>query len=304
MSQTSLVQSLLERYYRPPFIGLLAFLAVFITNPISHASVVAMRELAGPGHTLLAYQVIAAGAIVALVWGIKRNTEVAGTLIGFVCGMLLWTCWASYAFKFNMVSFGMPKMVIAADGYARGANQFFIQGSIGICGATLLFFIFNKDTKCNAFRWIQRVLRLNLGEPDSAQKRNYCRITFLETIYVIWFCYAASLFLGDERFLGYHHPVTYAVFAGCIIWGGYLLWRLSKFTRIMAGIRYAVPVRAIVWLAVGELAPKYGLYEEIWLHPLEYSAEIWAIVVAFVVLILASAWLPQRRLRQNPAPAG
>ncbi|MBL8628106.1 MAG: hypothetical protein JNM81_00655 [Rhodospirillaceae bacterium] len=297
-----MIDLLIQKYYRPPFIGLMAFIMVFVTNPISHATVVAVKDLAGPGNGFLGYQIVAAAAIIALVWGIKRNTEVAGTLIGFVSGMLLWACWASYAFKFNPISLGMPKYVIGADGYSRGANLLFIQGSIGICGATLLFFIFNKDTKCNAFRWIQRALRLDLGEPASGQGRNYCRITFLETIYVIWFCYAASLFLGDERFLGYHHPVTYAVFATCILWGGYLLWKLSKFTRVMAGIRYAVPVRAIVWLGVGELAPKYGFYEEIWLDPLTYTAEIWTIVGVFVVLILASAWMPQRRVR-NPVPA-
>ena len=55
----------------------------------------------------------------------------------------------------------------------------FIQGSFGICVATLLFYVFNKDSRCNAFRWIQRFFHLGVGEPDSGQGRNYCRITFL-----------------------------------------------------------------------------------------------------------------------------
>jgi hypothetical protein len=286
---------LIERYYRPPFIGIVAFIAVFSANPILHGLVVAMREIAGPTHAFIVYQSVALLAVAALFYGIKKNTEISGTLLGFVSGMLLWTCWASYAFKFNQYSLHLPKIPIAADGYSRSASLFYIQGSIGICCATLLFFVFNKDTKCNAFRWIQRVFRFNLGAPGSAQGRNVCRITFLETIYVVWFCYCVSLFVGDERFLGYHHPVSYAITIGIALWSPYLLWRLFKFTRVMAAIRYAIPVKSIVWFIVGEMAPKYGFYNEFWLNPLQYSAAMYAIVGVCISLLLASAFLPQRR---------
>lgn len=291
---------LLQRYYRPPLVGLLAFAIALAANPIAHAAVVAMRDAAGPDQAFIVYQVLGLAALLALIWGIKKNEEVSGTLIGFVTGVVIWTCWASYAFKFNMVSFDMPRMQIAEDGYSRPANLFFVQGSIGICVATLLFFILNKDTKCNAFRWIQRRLRLNLGAPAPGQGRNFCRITFLETIYVIWFCYSASLFLGDERFLGYHHPVTYLIFGGCAVWGTYLIWRLMKFTRVMAALRYAIPTKAIVWLVFGELAIKYGWYDEFWLKPSEYPLRMWVLVFIFVVLLVASGFLPQRKQVPDP----
>jgi hypothetical protein len=265
-------------------------------NPIMHAAVTAMTELAGRGHALIAYQVIGVICVGALIWGIKRNQEVSGTLIGFVTGLLMWTCWASYAFKFNSVSLDLPRWSVAASGAGRPAHLFFIQGSIGICCLTLLFFVFNKDTKCNAFRWIQKVCRMNLGKPDSGQSRNICRITFLETVYVIWFCYAVTLFLGDERFLGYHHPVTYGVFIGAFAWGGYLTWRLMKFTRLMAAIRYAIPTKAILWLAVGELAVKYGWWEEFWLKPLQYPFHMLVVAVVFMALLVSSFFLPQRKV--------
>src|SRR5690606_18493218 len=118
---------------------------------------------------------------------------------------------------------------------------------------------------------------------------------FLETIFVTWFCYAVSLFMGDERFLGYHHPVTYALVAFFAVWSLYLMWRLAKFNRVMAGIRYAIPTKAIFWIPFGELLPKYGFYEDVWVRPLEYSATMWAVFLLFLGLIVATAFLPQRR---------
>ena len=284
------------RYFKPPLIGLIALVLTLVGNPIMHACVVATKKLFGPGQEFLFYQTMGAIMVVLLIWGIRRNKEVSGTLVGWVAGLLLWSCYASYAFKFNPISFDMPRYPISTDGeLTRASHLLFIQGSIGICVLTLLFFVLNKDTKCDAFRWIQRVLRLNLGRPDSGQSRNVCRITFIETVYVIWFCYAVTLFLGDERFLGYHHPFTYFVFVGSAVWGLYLTWKLLRFTRLMAAIRWAIPTKAILWLAVGELAVKYGFYEEFWLHPLDYPIHMLVLVLVLLALLGLAAIAPQRR---------
>ena len=68
-----------------------------------------------------------------------------------------------------------------------------------------------------------------------------------------------------------------------------------KFTRVMAAIRYAIPTKAIFWIPFGELAPRYGFYDEVWLKPLEYSGAMWTVLVVFVVIFLATGFLPQRR---------
>ncbi|MEQ8507437.1 MAG: hypothetical protein RIF37_06530 [Rhodospirillaceae bacterium] len=285
---------ILQRYYRPPYIGLLAFVAVLLAVPLAHSLVIAVRDIVGyenAGGLFLSIGVVAA---VMLYIGARRNEEVSGTLLGFTAGMLIWIGWASYSFKFNEISLAMP-MAEVAPGVKWPAHLLFIQGSLGICVATLLFFVFNKDTRCNAFRWLQKVLRMNLGDPSPAKDRNFCRITFLETIYVTWFCYATSLLLGDQRFLGYDHPVTYTIAGGLAIWGLYLLWRLCHYTRVMAAVRYAIPTKAIFWIPFGELAPRYGFYEEVWLNPLQYSAAMWTVLVAFLVLIIATGLVPQRR---------
>ncbi|MDX2222334.1 MAG: hypothetical protein SFV21_06270 [Rhodospirillaceae bacterium] len=286
--------ALLTRYYRPPFIGIIAFVAIMLGTPLAHTISVLVRDVVGRNQFAVFF-VMGAVALAMLVYGTRRNEEVSGTILGYAAGILMWIGWASYSFKFNEYSLGLGMVDRDGSGGKLPFHLLFIQGSFGICVAVLLFSVLNKDTRCNAFRWIQKVFRLNVGEPDSGQGRNYCRITFLETITVTWFCYSASLFLGDERFLGYHHPVTYAIVAGLAVWGVYLLYRLMKYTRVMAAMRYAIPTKSIFWIPFGEFAPRYGFYDEIWLKPAEYSTTMWVALGVFLALLIASGFLPQRR---------
>ena len=219
------------------------------------------------------------------------------TLLGYLSAMLMWTGWAAYAFKFNEISLHLPMADV--EGSRRPMNLLFIQGSVGICVAVLAYFVLDKDTKCNAFRWLQRVLRLDLGKPEPARERNFGRVTFLETLTVLWFCYGVSLFLGDPRYLGYHHPATYAVVGALALWGCYLVWRLVHFTRVMAGIRYAIPTKAIFWIPFGEFFPRYGFYEEFWLQPWNYGPQIAGVLVLFVALGALAVLVPQRRSAQG-----
>lgn len=286
----------LMKLYRSPFIGLFAFIAVLLANPVAHSLGVALKEMLPPtlgGAAHLFLGLIGCGM---LLYGTRREGEVQGTLLGFAAGLLIWLGWASYLFAYNAIDLNMG-MVEVAPGQSRPAMLLYIQGSFGICVATLLFFVFNKDTKCDAFRWIQRKCRMSLGKAASGQGRNFCRITFLETIYVTWFCYGLSLFLGDNRFLGYHHWATYGIVALLAVWAIYLIWKLSKFTRVMAAIRFAIPTKAIFWIPFGEFAPKYGFYEDIWLKPQEYSLLMWGIFILFVALICATAFFPQRKAK-------
>ena len=293
-----MTHTLLQRYYRPPFIGAIAFAAVFLAVPLAHSLGVVLRQVMGPNNSFWAFSMVGALALAMFLVGLRRNDEVSGTVLGYTAGILMWVGWASYAFQFNQISLGLPMADIPGGG-RRPMNLLFIQGSIGICMATLVFFVFNKDTKCNAFRWIQRLCRIDLGPPDSGTGRNFCRITFIETLYVTWFCYATSLFIGDNRYLGYQHPVSKVLVAASAIWGLYLLWRLLKFTRVMAGIRYAIPTKAILWLPLGEFGPRYGLYDEIWLKPGEYSGTMWSVLGICLAIFVAAGFLPQRRLKES-----
>ncbi len=275
-------------------VGVIALVVVFLALPVTHSLSMLALTVAGREESFYFYFPLGVIALPILVWGIRRNTEVAGTLIGFGAGLLLWTGWASYAFRFNEISLGLPMPALSED-VRRPINLLFIQGSLGICVVTMLYFVFNRDTRCNAFLWLQRLLRIDFGRPDTAQGRNYCRVTFIETVYVTWFCYGASLFISDPRYLGYQHPVTYLLVGGLVVWGLYLFWRLTKFTRIMAGIRYAIPTKAILWIPFGEAFPKYGLYEEVWLRPWDYPRFMLSVLAVFAALFVITVFLPQRR---------
>jgi hypothetical protein len=288
------MNSVLSRCYRVPLIGLFAFVAVLLANPVVHSLSVAAKQMVPREHVSFVHLAIGALGLVLLVYGTKRDNEIRGTLLGFAAGLLVWLGWASYAFAYNQLDLQLAPMTVTPT-QLRPAGLMFIQGSIGICIAVLLFMVLNEDSKCNAFRWLQRHLHLNSGKGASGKNRNYCRITFLETIMVTWFCYGISLFMGDERFLGYHHPVTYILVGLLAAWSLYLLWRLSKFNRVMAGIRYAIPVKAIFWVPFGEFLPRIGLYEEVWLHPGDYSVAMWAVFLVFLALIISTAFLPQHR---------
>lgn len=281
--------------YRPPWVGLLALITVFLALPLTHSVTTLVNHTVGREQSVLVLFPIGAIALVALIYGIRRDDEVSGTLIGFLTGYLLWTGWASYAFRFNEIGLSLPMARLSED-VQWPTHLLFIQGSIGICIVTLLYFVFDRNTRCNAFMWVQQVLRLGFGKPSTAQGRNFCRVTFLETVYVIWFCYALSLFLGDPRYLGYTHPVTFAMLGALSVWGVYLLWRLMKFSRIMAAIRYAIPTKAIFWIPFGEFFPRYGWYEEFWLRPWEYKWPMLGVLVLFVALFLVSPLLPQRKV--------
>lgn len=287
----------LKRLYKPPFIGLFAFIAVLLANPVAHSVSVAIKEIFPREYTSFVHLGIGALGLALLIYGIRRDSEVRGTLLGFAAGLLVWLGWASYGFFYNQIDLNLSPIALTPE-QNRGVGLLFIQGSTGICIAALLFFVLDKNTKCNAFRWIQRKLRLDLGKPASGADRNFTRITFMETLFVTWFCYAVSLYMGDGRFLGYHHPVTYGLVALLAIWSLYLMWRLAKFNRVMAGIRYAIPTKAIFWIPFGEFLPKYGFYEEIWIRPMDYTWEMWGVFLVFIALIVSTAFLPQRRQTQ------
>lgn len=289
------MSDLISRYYRKPFIGIFAFVAVFLGTPLAHTVSVLVTDILGKDNSFLTFFVMGLIALGMLIYGTRRNDEVTGTILGYAAGILLWVGWASFSFKFNEYSLGLGMVARDDTGAKLPFHLLFIQGSFGICVVTLLFFVLNKDSRCNAFRWIQRVFKLGVGEPDSGIGRNFCRITFLETVYVTWFCYGASLFLGDGRFLGYEHPATYTIVIALALWGCYLLYRLMKFTRVMAGIRYAIPTKSIFWIPFGEFFPRWGFYEEVWLNPSKYSGTMWAVLAVFVALLIASGFLPQRR---------
>ncbi|MDP2325302.1 MAG: hypothetical protein Q8N51_14925, partial [Gammaproteobacteria bacterium] len=88
-------------FARPPFIGLLAFVIVFVVQGLGHTVMIAMENIFGEEYIYQsAFALGTLGAILLFI-GMKHPGEVAGTWYGFWAGTLLWTGWVEFAFVWN-----------------------------------------------------------------------------------------------------------------------------------------------------------------------------------------------------------
>jgi uncharacterized membrane protein len=280
-------------FARPPFIGLLAFVIVFVVQALGHTVMIAMENIVGEADVYQSAFALGALGAVLLFIGMKHPGEVAGTWYGFWAGTFLWTGWVEFAFVWNANFLGVPDLMDThlAGEIATKAEYLVMMSSVGILGATLAFFMLNKETKCNMFVWFQRNLKMRTGKPSRGYQRNFAAITCLETIYVIWFCYLMLLFIYDENILGDRHPVTYAIFFVNTVWSVYLFQRLVQMWKVTTAIRYGIPTAIIAWNSV-EIAGRWNLFVSVWEKPQEYGLEMGLIGAAIAVAAFLAVKTP------------
>jgi hypothetical protein len=289
--------ALLNLLYRPPWVGLVAFIIVFIVQALGHTVMIVMEEV-WPGEHYVYESAFAMGLLGAalLYIGMKSANEVSATWLGFWAGTFLWTGWIEFSFVWSANYLNIPDLMDAqlAGEIATKAEYLVMMSSIGIMGATLTYFLLNKETKCNFFIWFQRNLKLRTGKPNSGHERNFAAITALETIYVVWFFYLLLLFMYDENILGDRHPVTYGIFFLNVIWAVYLFLRLMRFWRVTTAIRYGIPTAIVAWNAV-EIAGRWHLFTEFWEKPQEFWLEMSLVTVGVVVAGLLAVRTPAHK---------
>ncbi len=279
--------------YRPPWVGLLAFIIVFVVQALGHTVMIVMEEV-WPGQDYIYESAFAMGLLgaVLLFLGMKNNhREVYATWMGFWAGTFLWTGWIEFSFVWAGNYLNVPDLMDPRipGAIATKAEYLVMMSSIGILGTTLVYFHLNKETKCNYFLWFQRNLKLSTGKPNTNHERNFAAITALETVYVIWFFYLFLLFIYDESILGDHHPAVYVIFFLNTIWAFYLFIRLMKFWRVTTAIRYAIPTAIIAWNMV-EIGGRWHLFTEFWEKPQEF----WLEMSLFTAGTVIAAWLAFR----------
>ena len=279
--------------YRPPWIALLAFMVVLITQALGHTLMIMMEQIFG-----IAYQYEAAALLglagAFLLWlGMRHPGEVTATWLGFFAGTFLWTGWVEFSFVFYAHHLEVAPL-IENGAIATKPEYLVMPSSLGVLLATLVYFLFNKETKCNFFKWFHRNLKMGTGRPNRNHERNFAAITALETIYVIWFFYIALLVIYDQQILGDRHPVTYILFFANTVWAMYLVARLVRFWRVTAAIRYAIPTAIITWNSI-ELLGRWNFFEEIWVQPMEYAFEMLMIFAAFVAVTVITVMTPQHQ---------
>ena len=276
--------------FRPPFIGLLAFVVVFLVQALGHTVMILMEKGFGEAYV---YQSAAAMGLMGawMLWyGMRHNNEVTATWLGFFAGTFLWTGWVEFSFVFYANHLGVPPLMDNGEVITK-PEYLVMPSSLGVMMATLAYFLFNKETKCNFFKWFHRHAGMGTGKPNRHHQRNFAAITALETIYVIWFFYIALLLIYDEAILGDQHPVVYGLFFANTVWAIYLLQRLVKFWKVTTAIRYGIPTAIIAWNCV-ELLGRWDFFTEIWVHPLDYALEMSLIAGAVLAVTILSIMTP------------
>lgn len=297
---------LMSLLYRPPFVGLLAFVIVFVVQALGHTVMIVMEDVLGEEYVYHSAFAMGAVGAVMLYLGMKNTNEVAATWYGFWAGTFLWTGWIEFSFVWSGSYLGVPDLMdpLKPGAIATKAEYLVMMSSVGILMSTLAYFTLNKETKCNFFLWFQNNLGMRVGKPNPSNERNFAAITALETIYVIWFFYLVLLFMYDESILGERHPVAYVFFFLNVIWSVYLFQRLMKFWKVTTAIRYGIPTAIICWNTV-ELMGRWHLLTEFWEHPWDYTLELSLLTSGIVIAAFLAIRTPanQKAKLKNEALA-
>ncbi|MBL8631113.1 MAG: hypothetical protein JNM81_15880 [Rhodospirillaceae bacterium] len=170
--------------YRPPFVGLLAFVIVFVVQALGHTVMIAMENVFGEEYVYQSAFGMGLFGAVLLFLGMRNNNEVSATWYGFWAGTFLWTGWVEFAFVWNANFLSVPDLMDKAvpGAIATKAEYLVMMSSVGVLMSTLVYFLMNKESKCNMFLWFQRNLGLRTGKPNPDHERNFAGITSFETI--------------------------------------------------------------------------------------------------------------------------
>jgi len=278
-----------SRLWRPPIVGIITTIIMLFAIGLGHAAMRAIEEILGRDNTYIASIGLGFLGIVALWYGVKSRIENFATWVGFGAGLLIWMAWIEFFYMYyGRKNFGlMPRM---ENGEVTTEPEYLIMAAtIGVLFTMLAYYIFDKDTRCNMFVWIQEKLALREGlgpRTKTARDRNYALITFMETFYVTWFMYAWNLLVFDPAFVGFGDWAFGAEAATVFVsitWGGFCFSRLIKYRRTSSALRYAIPTANILWISV-EIASRWGVLTEIWLYPREYMLELGWFLLAFAVM--------------------
>ncbi|MBL8643431.1 MAG: hypothetical protein JNK21_05825 [Rhodospirillaceae bacterium] len=293
---------------RPPFIGAFAFALVFIFTALGHTIMVEIMNIF-QGQQFTAAFVQGLLGLVMVAIGVRYNhNENLATWLGFFGGAWLWAGWVEFSYVYYSRHIGIEPLDLGG-GHKQLPEYMLLPSGIGLLASTLVFFYFNRETRCNAFRWMHKHLHTPVGKPTLNYQRNISTIVAMEKFYITWFFYVLLLVLYDRRILGATHPAMYVVFFMFIVWSIYLLNRLRKFTRLPSAFRYGIATALVAWNTV-EILARWRFMTEVWIEPRKYALHMTIIIAAFITSAVIFALYPSvdapdkdDKAGPNPQPA-
>ena len=329
-----MLRKIFRFFSKPPFVGIMAFMAVLFVQPLGHIVMIVMEKIVAKHEywyspfidkppvvpegyenfsgiesiTYLSPFIMGVVGIIIIMWGVRRNTEIAGTWAGFVGASLLWTGWVEFSIHFFSRFYGVKALCIdgtyafaCAENPATKPEYLLMQSSVGFMLVIMLFFVLNNETRCNMFRWMQKHLHLKVGKPTKGLTRNFANIVAIETLTILWFFYVYLMFLYDENFFGEHHWFTYLNFVAVALWSLFLILRLVRFKRMTTALRYAIPTAIIFWNTV-EIAGRWNWFGEYWIHPMDHkiaSIGTFLFLVIFIFIAIKTAVNKSKQIDQH-----
>ncbi|MCZ2133396.1 MAG: hypothetical protein LC116_09555 [Bacteroidetes bacterium] len=249
--------------------------------PIGHAIMVLNEKL------LVEYKLIGAAlmgvaGVALLIWGVKKNEQPTfATIMGLLGGILVWTGWIEFSFVWAAERYNVAPLMEHGE-IATKPEYLVMLSSIGLLATITLIYLFTR-TNFSLFIWLQKAFGLRKDILDQTGfKKPVSLASFSETIVIIWFFYILLLVVYDNNIAGDNHPATHIVAWGSLIWSLYLIAHLVKIQTFDYAVRYAIPTVIIFWNFI-EVLGRWGTFEEIWIHPLQY----WLEVSMFFILLAA-----------------
>ena len=272
-------QSAVSFWLRKPVIGMVAVTAGVLGQWLRHAIYPITETLLGQ-HYYWGLLTIGLIGFVFIASGLNKS-EIRASIYGYLGGLLIWIGWFEFGFHFFAERFAIVPYQ-ASERLVSSPDLNMVQASFPILISVLLIYGFcNQQTKCNFMRWFHRNTKLSPGMPSSGNQRSYARITAMETLLVVWFCYALWLIITYFSASIVVIGVSFLLWA---IWFAYIFYRLLKINRPGYAFRYGIPVGIIGWVLI--VTPSHmGMYPVIWLKPFEYPISSLLALAVFIVTL-------------------
>ncbi len=261
-----------------------SFLLVLFAMPLGHALMIMMERTMSP--TLLHFSAFLMGfaGLVAVIVGVFVKGDTKQTLWGLFGGLLFWTGWVEFLFKYYADRFGVDPQI--ENGVVVTKPEYLIlPASFGFFMLILVLYIFSIRTGCNFINWIQRHCLRREYDIIKVQPvtRHAAIVTFEEINMILWGSYLLLMFLYDNEFVGDHHPLTMIVGALCLAGSFYIFGKQLRLSSWGANIRMAIPTVIVFWTPV-EILGRLNFFKEIWVYPQDHVAEMIAILAAFIMV--------------------
>lgn len=261
-----------------------SFLLVLFTMPLGHAMMIIMEKTMTT--TALHYCAFAMGfvGLLTTILGVFAKGDTRQTLFGFFGGLLFWTGWVEFLFKYFADRFGVQPLIENGEVVTK-PEYLILPASFGFFMMFALIYVFSIRSGCNFFNWIQRHLFGSRRDEIVVRPmtRHTAIVVFEELNLILWASYLLLMFLYDKEFVGDHHPLTMIVGALCLA-GSLLIFRKQLHLPSWgANIRMAIPTVIVFWTPV-EILGRLNFFKEIWVHPFEHATEMTCILVAFVAV--------------------